>query len=667
MTALWAVLFAAFVLATLSVAVETALHFTGSAIDGPFQVYNALRRIDAGQRPGVDFQFFHGLGVPYAHYWLYRLFGGGFPNAELAREVLSALVMPASLLLFFRAFEKSWARILCASVIVLGFFFALRLYPLLFALNSLVGLRSTLPILVAAVIYRAEATKARIVATGVLLGLALFVSTEQGLAALAAFGIVALLDVMRRAGHQHNDHQGFGIAVATIGTAVVALCVALFAVGGAAGVSGALAYNFRAVPMDQYWFFGAPPNPFISSWGDAFGKLVTTPTVGIAVGLAVVCCVYYGVRLARPRIDTDERLTRVQAFLAFYALISCVSLLGVFVPAYADAAWRCLALLAALELLCRHTDARTPVAVPRRLQMIALAATVAAALFSPLWRRGLLFGTPHVLLDHIVDRKGFEVGGIWPQTLAVDDSIIGANRLRGGPALPVWSTYAGWLEARAGVFNPSFDYIIHPLGPDNRRSYLATFEQSSPTLVQTIRPSYSQYEPWIENANWDLYRRLLTGYTVTSRTPWSFFWEKRTDSATAIRPFAEGTVAPGSQDLVLPPAPGSDSGSVIVLEIELGYQTRNAFRWLPIVGSMPRFLVGVEGAVTPMPISLDPFVTSARFPVFARPGQRPVLHVRTFSLLPGAGITLRTLRLSTVPVDPGNSDWLAELGKRYGF
>ena len=74
---MWGVVFAILVLPALIVGYETAMHFSGVAIDGPFQLYNALRRIKAGFRPGADFQFFHGLGVPYAHYGLYRLFGGG--------------------------------------------------------------------------------------------------------------------------------------------------------------------------------------------------------------------------------------------------------------------------------------------------------------------------------------------------------------------------------------------------------------------------------------------------------------------------------------------------------------------------------------------------------------------------------------------------------------
>src|SRR4051812_32605234 len=47
--------------------------FNGGITDGPFQLYNWLRHIDAGQIPGRDFHSFHGIGVPYLHYPVYRL------------------------------------------------------------------------------------------------------------------------------------------------------------------------------------------------------------------------------------------------------------------------------------------------------------------------------------------------------------------------------------------------------------------------------------------------------------------------------------------------------------------------------------------------------------------------------------------------------------------
>ena len=96
--------------AAFVVAFEGAMHFAGTAIDGPFQLYNALRRIGAGQRPGVDFQFFHGLGIPYVHYWLYRLFGAGLRGSELARELLATLAYPVVYVAVFYAFTRSWTR-----------------------------------------------------------------------------------------------------------------------------------------------------------------------------------------------------------------------------------------------------------------------------------------------------------------------------------------------------------------------------------------------------------------------------------------------------------------------------------------------------------------------------------------------------------------------------
>src|ERR1041384_2854220 len=171
MPAICWLVFAGLALSQLSVAIETALHFDGSAIDGPFQLYNALRHIAAGHRPGVDFQFFHGVGVPYAHYWLFLLFGGQFAGAELAREVLTAAAIPVSLLIVFRAFVRTWTVAACLSAGALALMFALRMPALLFAVNSMVGLRSTLPTLFVAAVYAAPSRRWRTGGGGALLGL----------------------------------------------------------------------------------------------------------------------------------------------------------------------------------------------------------------------------------------------------------------------------------------------------------------------------------------------------------------------------------------------------------------------------------------------------------------------------------------------------------------
>src|SRR5689334_9163837 len=131
------------------VGLESALHFLGPAIDGPFQLYNSLRRIWVGQRGGVDFQFFHGLAIPYLHYIPFRVLGGGFIASEITRQMVSVVLYPLTVLVFLKFFIRDWTRTLAWAAIVMTASIALRMTSVLVALNSLLGIRSTLPTLMA--------------------------------------------------------------------------------------------------------------------------------------------------------------------------------------------------------------------------------------------------------------------------------------------------------------------------------------------------------------------------------------------------------------------------------------------------------------------------------------------------------------------------------------
>src|SRR5271156_6716948 len=99
-----------------------ALWFDGAPGDGPFQMFNPLRRIAAGQVGGRDFVFFHGIGVPYLHYPLFALLGGKtLVASELSRQWTSLGLYCLSLALFvratFRDASRSW---IAAAVAVLA-------------------------------------------------------------------------------------------------------------------------------------------------------------------------------------------------------------------------------------------------------------------------------------------------------------------------------------------------------------------------------------------------------------------------------------------------------------------------------------------------------------------------------------------------------------------
>jgi hypothetical protein len=270
---------------------------------------------------------------------------------------------------------------------------------------------------------------------------------------------------------------------------------------------------------------------------------------------------------------------------------------------------------------------------------------------------------PHLVREHIAEGKGLSYAGIWPETIADGQAVLDAHRHADGTPPTLWSTYAGLLEARNGIVHPSFDYIIHALGPNNRVQYLADFRRTRPELVQTVAPLYTQYEPWIESTSWDFYANLLENYRLAGGTPWSFFWERASSPNPAAQEVWSGDVPPGASSIALPAPPGSDG--IMLLQVQMDYEITNPLHILPVVGSLPRYLVKADdGAVQLHPVTLNPYVRSSRFPLIARQGKSAKLSWSTFSLLPGARIDVRRIRLSFVPVSEANLPWLHQLYER---
>src|SRR5215467_972524 len=268
-TAFWGALLLLFAVPAILVAYDSAMHFNGPPIDGAFQLYNGLRRIAGGFRPGLDFQYFHGLGIPYLHYWVFRLFGAGLQGSELARQLVTTVAYPIVSFTFFRAFTGHTTRALCLAAASFALTFLLHLSAIVFPVNGVLGVRSALPTLVPAIAFLCTTRRLRTLAVGAALGLSMFISTEQGLAMVVAYVCVSALALVRR-----SDRRGqFAECAGTLATAGVVLVSCLILVGGFGGARGALRYNFHIVPMDQYWYFGAPPNAFVQSWGSLPGML----------------------------------------------------------------------------------------------------------------------------------------------------------------------------------------------------------------------------------------------------------------------------------------------------------------------------------------------------------------------------------------------------------
>jgi hypothetical protein len=190
----WLATLAVLIVGFSCIAADTVFHFQestgGSPIDGPFQLYNGLRRIAAGQHLGGTFQVFHGPGVPYLHFIPFWVFGGDFLASEMSRQLVSILAAMGVLVAFFRAWTGSWRTAVPMSVAALVTLIPLRVNALLFPINSMIGLRSTMPLVIGIhLLLRPDGRRAMFERAG-LFALAFMFGIEQGMAAVAGFGLL---------------------------------------------------------------------------------------------------------------------------------------------------------------------------------------------------------------------------------------------------------------------------------------------------------------------------------------------------------------------------------------------------------------------------------------------------------------------------------------------
>lgn len=637
------------------------MHFDSYAMDGPFQLFNALRRISAGQRIGDTFQFFHGPGIPYFFFPGFAAGGRTFTAAEVSRQLINVALFLASTIVILRAVLGDWRRAIPAAVVALIVMVEFRLDALIYPLNSLLGVRSTTPLLIAAhLAMRAPGRRADL-ERGVLLGLAMLLGTEQGIAAIAALAISRLAIGIRRTAVR-NELAHF-LVEAGVGVAVF---LALVGVLAGSNTLSVLRFNFREVPQDQLWYFGAPPNAFLSRWSEIPEMMAQRPRWWVTIFAGMLAA---GHALWHSDNMVDARRTTTSLFLMLYGLISLASMLGIFIPAYAQPATR-VALFVVLGWIYHgweHYRERLPARLRSIRPLLPTVALVAIALLTFARERdavtSLIRAPMHVIRDHLLGSQRARMSDAWVDTQITGLAEVEKARRSLGRDPVIWSTYAGLLEWQVGAFHPATDYIIHTLGPTRRAEYSQQFVATHPDLVQTIRPGYIWYEEWLEGAHWDFYRPLLERYDVSARGPWSFFWTPR----------SAGSIERGSAliDMAVPNGAATIStqtqlpkDSVGLFEVRVRYRTHNMLGALPILGGMPRYLLDLPGSADQYPISLAPYATERAFPVVIRGGSPIIVRARVASLIGGASLALDSVRIERIPLSRTNMLWMNDFVTR---
>lgn len=636
----------------VSIAADAPLHFDGSPIDGPFQLFNALRRLAAGQRFGGTFQYFHGPGVAYLHLLPFYFFGGDLLASEMARQLVSIIAALAMFAGFFRAWTGSWRDGLPFTVVALIMVISLHVDALLFPINSMLGLRSTMPLVVAIHLYLRPDGRRASVERAALFAIAMLCGIEQGTATIMAFVVVKAILALRR----RNGGELLG-AAATVALGGFFFVLILFVITPT-GFASVIRFNFRSLPNDQFWYFGGPPNRFLFRWVQLRIPLADPLwTVGVfgMVGWVLV-------RFWRGAKVPDAREVAAEGFLAIYAVASMASILGVLATVYFQPAVR-VALILALLAVRREWERwkpRIPISgdLRRRIPIYAVLAvagySVAAA---PRQTTAVTRAPLHLLYAHGYLHLKSEMSQEWTSAIHLGQTMVDDRRAALHRQPTIWSTYASSLEWKLGVFHPSFDYIIHALGPDNRAAYAATFVARKPDIVQTIEPTFTMYEEWLEVNHWDFYRPLLRDYAIASAGPWSYFWFRR-QSAFDERPrlIADAPVPPGSLAIAID-ARDVAKDSIGLFEVTLHYHVVNPWRWVPVIGSLPRYLVNILEAENHAAISLAPYAHRRVFPVVTMGPTEIHLAGEVQAIVGHASLVFDSIRVERLAIAPENQRW----------
>lgn len=128
-------------------------------------------------------------------------------------------------------------------------------------------------------------------------------------------------------------------------------------------------------------------------------------------------------------------------------------------------------------------------------------------------------------------------GGVYIEQLGGNATLLGNDLLKTDAFLngdDFFATYASAQEVVSNTFQPSgTDYIIHVLGDKQRQAYLSAFLNGNFKYTATINEAFTDWEYWVQRANWFFYRELYAGWHPVYANTYELYWERNEDSETS--------------------------------------------------------------------------------------------------------------------------------------
>ena len=137
----------------------------------------------------------------------------------------------------------------------------------------------------------------------------------------------------------------------------------------------------------------------------------------------------------------------------------------------------------------------------------------------------VLAGKEEFVFSRYTEKKGIYNEALGGYLTERGQDLIDADEFLDGETF--FASYASAQEVVSGKFQPSgTDYIIHVLGDRQREKYLDSFLKGDFKYAATIRESFSDWEYWVQRANWYFYRELYEKWHPVYADSYELFWER---------------------------------------------------------------------------------------------------------------------------------------------
>ena len=504
-------------------------------INGNFQDYNPIRRLIGGQIPFQDFQDYLGLGHLYMGTVFTAFFGGDFQASLVAFCFLAILGFALISYLIGRAVfrKREYAIALTNMVLVL-----VMVQPLFFS-NALTGFESInealsyvleggnsarilrgmiLPVSCILVwAGRKFADKrthkhtelAFAIITGVVAGFSFAWSNDYG---ISCFVCLALMTFWSSFCKNRKILEALKYTACEI--IVSLICMFVFVELFTAGHFQGWLHSIFGTGGYQRWYYNSEKSYYLWDLDLDFPVL-------LQAGIFIYYCIRMFIKKAQSAEERGQTVKfRILAYMnmaGFCAVQEYKLLSGGESREVAMVVLLLTILYEGVYFVLRRLNGR---------QKIRVIASAVSFLFGIIL---LLSMAKDELAAYVL--KG--TSGVYIEELGGNMNELGEDILETKEFLgdeQVFATYASAQEVVSGTFQPSgTDYIIHVLGDEHREEYLKVFEEGDFRYAATINDTYTDWEYWVQKANWFFYRSLFAGWHPVYTNSYEVYWERNED------------------------------------------------------------------------------------------------------------------------------------------